>query len=141
MRMAGGVLMGLFMFVLAVVIGVTSTGAGCGGGAGTINVSAIPADASSGAYDAEQMENAGHIRNTAAAMGLPVRAQQIGVMTAMGDSSLRNIGYGDWETSGVTNPDGSRTTSIGLFQQQNSWGSTTSLPGFRALGCRSNSPS
>jgi hypothetical protein len=43
-------------------------------------------------------------------------------MTAMGESSLRNIDYGDWETSGVTNPDGSRTTSIGLFQQQDSWG-------------------
>ena len=44
-------------------------------------------------------------------------------MTAMGESSLRNIDYGDWETSGFTNPDGSRTTSIGLFQQQEWWGS------------------
>ncbi len=26
-------------------------------------------------------------------------------------------------TNGVTNPDGSRTTSIGLFQQQDGWGS------------------
>ena len=50
------------------------------------------------------------------------RDQTIAVMTAMGESSLRNIDYGDWETSGVTNPDGSRTTSIGLFQQQDSWG-------------------
>jgi len=44
-------------------------------------------------------------------------------MTAMGESSLRNIDYGDWETGGITNPDGSRTTSIGLFQQQDGWGS------------------
>jgi hypothetical protein len=36
---------------------------------------------------------------------------------------LRNIPYGDWETSGVRNPDGSPTTSIGLFQQQDEWGS------------------
>jgi hypothetical protein len=41
----------------------------------------------------------------------------------MGESSLRNIDYGDWETSGVTNPDGSRTSSVGLFQQQAWWGS------------------
>lgn len=44
-------------------------------------------------------------------------------MAAMGESSLHNIGYGDWETSGVRNPDGSRTSSIGLFQQQKWWGS------------------
>lgn len=125
MRLAGGIFAGLLMFVLAVVIGVTSTAAACGGGAGMINVAGIPADASSGVYSAEQMGNAGHIMNAAAAIGLSVRAQQIGVMTAMGESSLVNIGYGDWETGGVTNPDGSRTTSIGLFQQQESWGSTT----------------
>jgi murein DD-endopeptidase MepM/ murein hydrolase activator NlpD len=70
------------------------------------------------------MANAAHIMNAAVAMKLPLRAQQIGVMTSMGESSLVNIGYGDWETSGVTNPDGSPTTSIGLFQQQNNWGST-----------------
>lgn len=40
-----------------------------------------------------------------------------------GESSLRNIDYGDWETRGFTNPDGTRTTSIGLFQQQEWWGS------------------
>ncbi|MFX8899296.1 hypothetical protein ABTN01_19435, partial [Acinetobacter baumannii] len=56
-------------------------------------------------------------------LGLNDRDQTIGVMTAMGESSLRNIDYGDWETGGVTNPDGTRTTSIGLFQQQNGWGS------------------
>jgi murein DD-endopeptidase MepM/ murein hydrolase activator NlpD len=124
MRWAAGAVTALLAFVLAVVIGVASAGAQCGGGGGTINVAAIPADASSGPYDAEQLTNAAHIMNAASAMGLSVRAQQIGVMTAMGEASLRNIGYGDWETSGVTNPDGSRTTSIGLFQQQNSWGST-----------------
>jgi hypothetical protein len=56
-------------------------------------------------------------------LGLDERDQTIAVMTAMGESSLLNIDYGDWETSGVTNPDGSRTTSIGLFQQQDGWGS------------------
>lgn len=55
-------------------------------------------------------------------LGLSVRDQAIGVMTALGESSLRVIDYGDWETSGVTNPDGTPTTSIGLFQQQDGWG-------------------
>ena len=71
----------------------------------------------------EQLENAATIVRTAAALGFPREGEILGVMTAMGESSLRNIDYGDWETSGFTNPDGSRTTSIGLFQQQDWWGS------------------
>lgn len=126
MKVIAGGLALVFTFVLAIVLGVVMSGsaAACGGGAGTVNVQAIPTDAKSGPWGADQMVNAGHIMNAAAAMKLPVRAGQIGVMTAIGESSLVNIGYGDWETSGVTNPDGSPTTSIGLFQQQNNWGST-----------------
>lgn len=71
----------------------------------------------------EQLENAATIMLTARDLGFDRDGQIIGVMTAMGESGLRNIDYGDWETSGVTNPDGSRTTSIGLFQQQEWWGS------------------
>ena len=74
-------------------------------------------------YDAEQLDNAASIMRAGHDLGLSVRDQAIGVMTAMGESSLRNIDYGDWETSGVTNPDGTPTTSIGLFQQQDGWGS------------------
>ncbi len=74
-------------------------------------------------YTVEQIRNARTIVAAGVDAGLPVRDQTIAVMTAMGESSLRNIDYGDWETSGVTNPDGSRTTSIGLFQQQDGWGS------------------
>lgn len=73
-------------------------------------------------YDQEQLENAASIMRAGHDLGLSARDQAIGVMTALGESSLRNIDYGDWETSGVTNPDGSRTTSIGLFQQQDAWG-------------------
>nr|WP_246301385.1 peptidase M23 [Microbacterium immunditiarum] len=73
-------------------------------------------------YDDAQIANAGTIVTAACDLGLGIRDQTIGVMTAMGESSLRNIDYGDWETSGVTNPDGSPTTSIGLFQQQDGWG-------------------
>jgi hypothetical protein len=71
----------------------------------------------------EQLENAATIIRTAGTLGFAREGQILGVMTAMGESSLRNIDYGDWETSGFTNPDGTRTTSIGLFQQQEWWGS------------------
>lgn len=71
----------------------------------------------------EQLENAATIVRTATALGFGRDGQILGVMTAMGESSLRNIDYGDGETQGVTNPDGTRTTSIGLFQQQEWWGS------------------
>lgn len=74
-------------------------------------------------YSGDQLDNAAAIMNAATTAGLSARAQLLGVMTAMGESSLKNITYGDAETSGVTNPDGTPTTSIGLFQQQDSWGS------------------
>ncbi|MGO1507455.1 MAG: hypothetical protein ACTIKQ_05420 [Microbacterium sp.] len=74
-------------------------------------------------WDGEQLENAAVIVRTATARGFGREGQIIGVMAAMGESSLHNIDYGDWETSGITNPDGTRTSSIGLFQQQDWWGS------------------
>jgi hypothetical protein len=40
------------------------------------------------------------------------------VQTAIGESTLRNLTYGD----GAINPDGSVADSIGLFQQQSNWG-------------------
>ncbi|QNA93328.1 MULTISPECIES: hypothetical protein [unclassified Microbacterium] len=74
-------------------------------------------------WSGAQLDNAATIVRTAAALGYSREGQVLGVMTAMGESSLRNIDYGDWETRGFTNPDGSRTSSIGLFQQQDWWGS------------------
>ncbi|WP_243224525.1 hypothetical protein [Microbacterium sp. CIAB417] len=74
-------------------------------------------------WEGEQLENAATIVLTARGLGFGRDGQVVGVMAAMGESSLRAIEYGDWETAGVTNPDGSRTTSIGLFQQQEWWGS------------------
>ncbi|REJ05897.1 hypothetical protein DY023_08105 [Microbacterium bovistercoris] len=74
-------------------------------------------------WHGDQLENAATIVRTASALGFARDGQILGVMTAMGESSLHNIDYGDWETRGFTNPDGSRTTSIGLFQQQTWWGS------------------
>ncbi|KQT75411.1 hypothetical protein [Microbacterium sp. Leaf436] len=73
-------------------------------------------------YDEPQVRNAAIIADVAHGMGLGDRGALLGVMCAMGESSLRNIDYGDWETNGVRNPDGSPTSSIGLFQQQRWWG-------------------
>ncbi|WP_336646429.1 hypothetical protein [Microbacterium sp. USHLN186] len=72
----------------------------------------------------EQLENAAVIVRAGRDLGFARDGQILAVMAAMGESSLRNIDYGDWETSRVSNPDGSRTTSIGLFQQQEWWGSS-----------------
>lgn len=76
-------------------------------------------------YDDAQIANAAVVADVAQSLSLGDRGALLGVMCAMGESSLRNIDYGDWETSGVRNPDGTPTTSIGLFQQQASWGSVT----------------
>ncbi|MDQ0642442.1 hypothetical protein [Microbacterium murale] len=83
---------------------------------------ALPADGVEG-WQGEQLENAAIIMRTATEQGFARDGQILGIMAAMGESSLHNIDYGDWETSGFTNPDGTRTTSIGLFQQQEWWGS------------------
>lgn len=69
------------------------------------------------AVRAEQLANAVLIINAAQGANLPLKAQSIGVMTAMGESSLINLDHGD-EGDGVTNPDGTATCSLGLFQQQ-----------------------
>jgi len=66
-------------------------------------------------YDHEQLVNAAQIIAAGKALGLGVRDQTIGVMTAMGESSPRVIDHGD-----AAGPD-----SRGLFQQRanGAWGS------------------
>ena len=95
--------------------------AGNGGSSVSIDPASVPETEIAG-YGHEQLVNAAYVIQAGKDLGLNARDQTIGVMTAMGESSLRNIDYGDWETGGVTNPDGTRTTSIGLFQQQDGWG-------------------
>lgn len=93
----------------------TSEGAGAGAtpapssSPGVIDDSTVVAG-----YDAEQLTNALYIVTAATEMELGANAQILGVMTAMGESSLINIDYGD----NAINPDGSVADSIGLFQQQ-----------------------
>lgn len=73
-------------------------------------------------FSGDQLVNAAQIMNAATAAGLSSQAQVIGVMTAIGESGLRSLTYGD-AIHGVTNPDGTPTSSLGLFQQQKWWGS------------------
>ncbi|KSU51582.1 hypothetical protein [Microbacterium enclense] len=95
-----------------------SAAAACLPGGGPVNIAAIPADAKVGAYGHDQLVNAAAIVNAGAAKGLGSDGQTLGVQTAIGESSLVNIDYGD----NAVNPDGSIADSIGLFQQQSSWG-------------------
>lgn len=66
-----------------------------------------------GAYKGEQVLNAGYIIKAGQSMKLDAKTITLGVMTAMGESSLVNLGHGD-----LAGPD-----SRGLFQQRDSWGS------------------
>ena len=101
--------------------GTGTSGAGCGTGI-VDPVIVARAGVQVDAFEGEQLVNAAEVMNAATDAGLPQRAQIIGVMTAIGESSLRNLTYGD-DIYGVTNPDGTLTSSIGLFQQQAWWGS------------------
>ncbi|WP_424937773.1 MULTISPECIES: M15 family metallopeptidase [Bacteria] len=87
-------------------------GTGTVGGSGS---SGLPSDVSG--YKGEQLNNAAVIIDTIAKRGLSTQAQVIAVTAAIGESSLINVDYGD-DLNGVTNPDGSLTCSLGLFQQQ-----------------------
>lgn len=84
------------------------------GGSGSLDASSIVAP-KAGKYGGtnfagEQLTNAAVIARVAAKFGVGTRGAQIGLMTAMQESGLRNISYGDRD-------------SLGLFQQRGSWGS------------------
>lgn len=88
-----------------------SAQAACGPGI-SVNVDQVP-DGPVAGYSGEQLRNAAHIMNAATELGLQRDAQVLGVMTAMGESSLQVLDYGD-----QAGPD-----SRGLFQQRDNWGS------------------
>ncbi|MBG6060004.1 hypothetical protein RCH16_003461 [Cryobacterium sp. MP_M5] len=90
-----------------------------GGGPGTGACAAIAANPQGAAersavagYQGDQLVNAALIMNAGATAGVNVQGQTIAVMTAMGESTLRNLTYGD-----AVGPD-----SRGLFQQRDTWG-------------------
>ncbi len=125
-KQGGGVLGTLAAGIMAVLVGgfvvvvlaldAWGSSQACAAGASPIDPASVPEGPVAG-YGHEQLVNAAIIAKVAADRNMPARAQLIGVMTAMGESSLVNIGYGD-DINGVTNPDGSPTCSLGLFQQQ-----------------------
>lgn len=108
----------LLSILLVGVIFLDSMGAeqACNPAASVIDPESVPEGPVAG-YDRAQLVNAAIIAKVAADRDLPARAQLIGVMTAMGESSLVNVDYGD-DINGVVNPDGTATCSLGLFQQQ-----------------------
>ncbi|MGK3958490.1 CHAP domain-containing protein [Arthrobacter sp. R4] len=80
----------------------------------SVDASQLPKVAVAG-YEGEQLKNAALVINAGKALGLSARGQTIGVMTAMGESGLRVLDYGD----------GPGPDSRGLFQQRDNgaWGS------------------
>lgn len=97
--------------LLAVILLLFGPSAQACGPAANVNVDQVPEGPIAG-YAGEQLKNAAHIMNAASTLGLQRDAQVLGVMTAMGESSLRVLDYGD-----EAGPD-----SRGLFQQRDSWG-------------------
>lgn len=106
----------LIGMVLSGVILITSSlPAACNlsGPAITVDPTSVP-DGPIAGYDREQLVNAAYVMLAAQKLGLTVRDQQIGVMTAMGESGLQVLDHGD-----AVGPD-----SRGLFQQRDNgaWG-------------------
>lgn len=95
-----------------IILFMSPAAAACSGSGGMVNTASIP-DATVDGFSTEQLRNAAFIMNAATTLGLGRDAQIIGVMTAIGESSLTVLDHGD--TAG---PD-----SRGLFQQRDSWGS------------------
>jgi surface antigen len=86
------------------------------GGSVSVDDSQLP-KASVAGYQGDQLKNAALIINAGKGLNLSARGQTIGVMTAMGESSLKVLDYGD----------GPGPDSRGLFQQRDNgaWGSYT----------------
>ncbi len=94
-----------------VVLGGGGSQSGCDGAIGPAGSTGLgrsgPIDPAQ--LSAEQRENAALIVGVATSMGLPPRASQVALATAMQESTLRNLDYGDRD-------------SLGLFQQRPSQG-------------------
>ncbi|WP_125775621.1 M23 family metallopeptidase [Antribacter gilvus] len=131
LALIGAVLIGIPAMIVGVVVLVggavvssqSSGGAMCQGGTSVVPAGNLPESAAG--FSGEQLQNAAVILRVGQERGVPARAQAIAVMTAIGESGLRNLTYGD-DVHGVRNPDGSLTSSIGMFQEQKWFGSVES---------------
>lgn len=102
---------GGLLAVILLIFGPSTQANACGPGL-VVDVDDVPSGPIAG-YSGEQLRNAAYIMNAATSLGLQRDAQIIGVMTAMGESSLQVLDHGD-----AAGPD-----SRGLFQQRDTWGS------------------
>jgi len=104
------------VLIAGLLVGITlvSTAATCAPDGAAANPDAVP-DGPIAGFDHDQLVNAAWIMKAAADLGLSLRDQRIGVMTAIGESTLRVLEHGD-----AAGPD-----SRGLFQQRDNgaWGS------------------
>lgn len=109
-----------YVAVVGLVIGVASAispsgsaipGANEGTGACTLTTATVPDLATD-----EQRQNARIIARTALDLGFGQRGVEIALVTALTESTLRNVDFGDYSSKGVM------TTSRGLFQQKAEWG-------------------
>lgn len=107
----------------------TSAAASCTGASAAVDSAAVAADVKAVldrgkatasvpglAKPAEQIPNAKTIQATGVAMGVPARGQVVALVTALQESGLRNLSYGDRD-------------SLGLFQQRPSqgWGTAEQI--------------
>lgn len=104
-------LLGVIMLVLLLLLGFGGSrspqAAACVTGAtSAVNVAGLPQRPVAG-YQGEQLRIAALIMRAAQDRGLSLRDQQLGVMTAMGESTLRNLAHGDKV----------RNDTIGVFQE------------------------
>lgn len=109
------VLVGVFGFILMASSAEASCNpTGTTAAAVSVDPAAVP-DMTISGYDHEQLVNAAFVIQAGKDLNLSARDQTIGVMTAMGESSLRVVDFGD-----AVGPD-----SRGLFQQRDNgaWGS------------------
>lgn len=102
-------------FVFGLASSMSADQTTCLPGNPVVPVADIPAGMEVDGYEGVQLKNAAMIMKAGADLGLPARGQTIGVMTAMGESGLRVLNFGD-----KVGPD-----SRGLFQQRDNgaWGS------------------
>jgi hypothetical protein len=111
-KLGGVALLVVLVFVLTGIVFVTGGGKNSCAVAATLSPATVAGLDPVAGYSGDQLVNAAAIITAGAAAGVNVKGQTLAVMTAMGESGLRNIDHGD-----QAGPD-----SRGLFQQRDTWG-------------------
>lgn len=117
------IILGAFLILGSIIGGVTGGGSAANastcrsvGGASASGDIRAPGD-----IRAQQVRNAKLIDEGVAELGYSGQVSRLVIIAAFGESTLENIDYGD-DIRGVRNSDGSLTSSIGVLQQQEWWG-------------------